>query len=156
MHTDWPLLARSYPRLASLPWASKLISNKSKPGETARSSAGGSGEIMGKIAAATEDQRPEIVSQHLCANVASVLGMPASEIDHEQPLTNLGFDSLMALDLKSRVEAEFGVVLPPARLLESPTIDSLTEGILKMLGGQETKSAAVGAKAGPGWDEGEL
>jgi phthiocerol/phenolphthiocerol synthesis type-I polyketide synthase D len=156
MHTDWPLLARSYPRLASLPWASRLIKKKSKTSESARSPAGGSGEIMAKIAAAAEDKRHEIIAGHLCTNVALVLGMPASEIDSGQPLTNLGFDSLMALDLKSRVEADFGVVLPPARLLENPTIDSLTGGILELLDGREAKPAAVGAKAGPAWDEGEL
>jgi NAD(P)-dependent dehydrogenase (short-subunit alcohol dehydrogenase family)/acyl carrier protein len=154
MRNDWGLLARSYPRLASLPLTRYLVA---RPGNgQSRSTAGGNSALLKEIASAKADQRRIVVAERLREHVAAALRMEAAEVDVEQPLANLGFDSLMAIEIKTRVETDFGVVLPPTRLLESPTIASLAEGTLALLHGLQAQSSAASAASGQRWQEGEL
>ena len=57
--------------------------------------------------------------------VARVLQLPAASVDLQQPLNNLGLDSLMALELFTRIEKTFGQTLSPATTLQAPTVEQL-------------------------------
>ena len=62
---------------------------------------------------------------YLLAQIALTLGNDAAKIDPDQPVTSLGIDSLMAMEIKSRVEAELEVELHMVQLLEGPSIADL-------------------------------
>ncbi len=65
-----------------------------------------------RILAATPKDREPLLESGLRELFARVLGFPAAKIDPQQPLYSLGLDSLMAVELRNRIEANLGVVVP--------------------------------------------
>src|SRR5262249_54354972 len=61
-------------------------------------------------------------------HAARVLGLDASQpIDGHQPLTDLGLDSLMAVELINALAQSTGCRLPSALMFNRPTLDALTD-----------------------------
>ncbi|MGI5338350.1 type I polyketide synthase [Streptomyces sp. CA-181903] len=65
------------------------------------------------------------VAERVAEHVAAVLGMRAGRLDVDKPFHRLGMDSLMATELRKRLERELGVALPVARLARGTTTASL-------------------------------
>ncbi|MGK5639703.1 acyl carrier protein, partial [Streptomyces sp. URMC 126] len=65
------------------------------------------------------------VAERVAEHVAAVLGMRAGRLDVDKPFHRLGMDSLMATELRKRLERELGVSLPVARLARGTTTASL-------------------------------
>ncbi len=82
------------------------------------------------LAAESEPQRRSVLGSYLQQQVSQVLGMSATRFDEQTPLASLGLDSLMAVELKNRIETNLGVQLPIATLLQSPKIGELVEELL--------------------------
>src|SRR5205814_1115748 len=78
-------------------------------------------------------ERQHLLESYLCEQVAAALGIATSELDVHHPLNTLGIDSLMALELKNRVEFELGEVVPVVKLLQGPSIAQLTTDMLDQL-----------------------
>jgi acyl carrier protein len=111
-----------------------------------------------------DDWQP-ILERQLQEQAARVLRLPASELDVEQPLNNLGIDSLMAIELKNRIEADLGATVPMVKFLEGPSVRDLAgflseqlAPILAPLAGarQQRAAAANGQCANPATDAGPL
>ena len=72
----------------------------------------------------------------------------------QQPLTKLGIDSLMAVELKNRVESDLGLIVPVTALLEGPSLAQLSARLVTQLPAPVAESAAavpaVAASAGAG------
>jgi acyl transferase domain-containing protein len=75
-------------------------------------------------------QRQQLLESYLCEQVALALGRPASELDIQQPLNRLGLDSITALEVKHRVEADFRVAMPMTKLLEGLGIRQIVAQVL--------------------------
>src|SRR5262249_33443573 len=69
----------------------------------------------------------------LAIYVAGVLGFSADKLDMQQRLDQLGIDSLMAIELKNRVEVDLGVSLTMATFLQVPSVTELATAILSQL-----------------------
>src|SRR5262249_37456162 len=54
--------------------------------------------------------------------------------DHDQPMDSLGLDSLMALELRNRLEALLAITLPAALVWAYPTITALAEAVCERMG----------------------
>jgi acyl transferase domain-containing protein/surfactin synthase thioesterase subunit len=65
-----------------------------------------------RILTATPKEREPLLESSLRELFAKVLGFPAAKIDPQQPLYSLGLDSLMAVELRNRIETNLGVVVP--------------------------------------------
>ena len=63
----------------------------------------------------------------LRGRLADVLKIDPAQVETDRPIDALGLDSLMAIELKNAIEADFGVSLPLASLLRGPTLDQLAE-----------------------------
>ena len=56
-------------------------------------------------------------------------------IDPDQPLNEVGLDSLMSVSLSNSLEDEFGIPVPIAELISGPTINQLVDGVFRELVG---------------------
>ncbi len=83
-------------------------------------------DISHKLVAATESDRILILTAYLQAEVAKVLGME-SQPEIQRGFFDLGMDSLMAVELKERLEVSFDTKLPATLVFESPNIQALAE-----------------------------
>jgi len=91
----------------------------------------------------------EHVSTMLRTELSSILLIPEEKIGLRQPVYEMGFDSLMGVELMTSVESRFGVQLPVMALGASTTLESLAERIIHQLKkaddveGRETQDAAM-------------
>ena len=87
--------------------------------------------------------------------LARVLGFGSgAEIDPEQPFLELGVDSLLAVDLRNRLEAGLAVSLSATLLFDHPTPAALADHLLAELDGRAA-SGATGAEGAGELDEDE-
>jgi acyl carrier protein len=76
--------------------------------------------------------RKGILIAHLRYETSSILGFDlAREIELERGLFDLGMDSLMAVELKGRLERTLAVPLPSTLTFNYPTIEALVDFLLK-------------------------
>ncbi|MGA9718644.1 MAG: type I polyketide synthase [Acidobacteriaceae bacterium] len=80
------------------------------------------------------EEREQFVEQSVISASAKVLGFRAGEVPPlDVPLTDLGLDSLMAVDLRNRLQTALGRDLPPTIVFDYPTISALTGMLETML-----------------------
>jgi acyl carrier protein len=84
------------------------------------------------LAAPAHDWQP-ILENQLREQSARVLKMAPAALDVEQPLSHLGIDSLMAIELKNRIEADLGVAIPMVKFLEGPSVRDLSGFLAEQL-----------------------
>jgi myxalamid-type polyketide synthase MxaB len=65
--------------------------------------------------------------------VARVLGLAPSQLDIQQPLTNLGLDSLMAVELKNRISADLGINVPMVKFLQGFSVAQAATQLFEQL-----------------------
>ena len=83
-------------------------------------------ELRRRLAMTAPDGRFAVVVDWLRDEVARVLGRTASAaIDVEQGFFEMGLDSLMAVELKRRLERATGLTLPRTIAFEFPSVDAL-------------------------------
>ena len=80
-------------------------------------------------------ERRTAVSDLLQKQLAQVLRTPVHTLDPHQPLSEIGIDSLMTVELINRIEAELAVSIPLSTLLQGPTIENLSGLVVKLLDG---------------------
>ncbi|PCC69161.1 myxalamid-type polyketide synthase MxaE and MxaD [Nannocystis exedens] len=82
-------------------------------------------DLQAALAAAAPPERARLCEQFLRDQVAQVLRLSPTQIDHDAPLKHHGVDSLMAIELKNRVHARLGVRLPVVSFLQGTTLRQL-------------------------------
>jgi malonyl CoA-acyl carrier protein transacylase/SAM-dependent methyltransferase len=87
------------------------------------------------ILAAPCGQRQELLESALRARIAKVLRLSPSRIDVHQPLTRMGMDSLMGVELKNSIESELRVAVPLIELMRNGTVSHLAALLLGSLTG---------------------
>ena len=83
----------------------------------------------------------KVIIDLLAAETGRILRQPASELDPRRPLTEMGFDSLMAVDLKMAVEERIGANLPLMSLSEGVGLSDLARKLLDETRSGETREA---------------
>ncbi|MDA0566062.1 SDR family NAD(P)-dependent oxidoreductase [Streptomonospora sp. S1-112] len=100
------------------------------------------------LALETHEARAEALRGFLLEQVGSVLGVPAARLDSAVPFQELGFDSLMAVELRNRLESALEVRLSATMVFAHPTVDELTAGLLDRLAPDITAAAPAPSAAG--------
>jgi len=106
--------------------------------------------IAARLQRATAAERRPMIVSHLHDQVRRALGLDAHfAIDDHQPLNRLGLDSLMAVELRNMLGASLALARPlPATLLfDYPTVETLSEYLLTVLGVAAQPAAAAPAGA---------
>ncbi|MGA1123151.1 MAG: SDR family NAD(P)-dependent oxidoreductase [Chthoniobacterales bacterium] len=93
------------------------------------------GDWRKRIDAAEGAEREGVIVQALQEVVGSVLRVKPESLRPEQPLTDLGLDSLMGVEIENMIENSIGVTLPPTSLLRARTIGQIAGLIDEHLGG---------------------
>ncbi|MHB1133200.1 MAG: SDR family NAD(P)-dependent oxidoreductase, partial [Chloroflexota bacterium] len=125
---DWHQWQHSDPSVAGLRLLEHFVGQSSGQPEIGEASHTGSA-VLG--APATE--RQHLVQRYLVEQVAAVLGLDVSRLDVEQPLIDLGMDSLMAVEVKNRVQSDLGVSILATSLIEGHNTVQLTMQVLDRL-----------------------
>ncbi|MEV6778015.1 acyltransferase domain-containing protein [Streptomyces syringium] len=108
------------------------------PTATARATAG--------EPASPEETAEERVRRH----VARVAKIAAARIDAAVPLRSYGIDSVMSLELRNRLEGEFGVSLSATVVWNHPTVAGLADHLARLTGPRTPGGPAAGATEEPG------
>ncbi len=81
--------------------------------------------LLERLEASSPREREKLLITYLQGAVAQVLRMTASEIDVQQPLNTMGLDSLMAVELRNRVQTNLAVDVPIVKFIEDISIVGL-------------------------------
>jgi acyl transferase domain-containing protein len=113
-----------------------------------RQGAGGTSGYLSldALRAAPKENWPRMMSEYLARVLAAALGKSAP-VNAQQPVTMLGLDSLMAVDVKNQVEVDLELGVSVVRLLEGPTVEQLASEVIQQA--SEKLAAAVAASAEP-------
>lgn len=77
-------------------------------------------------------ERAELVRQFVLGQVATIVGATGA-IDPTVPFRDLGFDSLMAVDLRNRLEAVLGQPMSASMVFAYPTVDQLVGELIERM-----------------------
>ncbi|WP_380283495.1 SDR family NAD(P)-dependent oxidoreductase [Kitasatospora purpeofusca] len=87
-----------------------------------------------RLAAMAPEKRTAVVLDVVLRHTAGVLGYPdATQIDPDKGFTDLGLDSLAAVELRNRIGAETGLRLPATLIFDYPTAQPLADYLLDEL-----------------------
>jgi myxalamid-type polyketide synthase MxaE and MxaD len=106
--------------------------------------------VLRRIEHADPDERLKLLEAHLRQQLADVLKAPLSKIDPNRPLGTLGLESLLSLELRTRLERSLGVQLSATMVWNHPTVCALARylaGRLNIAG--DSVPAAVAATPVP-------
>jgi len=88
-----------------------------------------------RIESAAPEEKETVIAQAVREVVGSVLRVKPDTLRDDQPLTDLGLDSLMGVEIENSLEATVGVALPPTSLMRARTIGQIASLIAGHVGG---------------------
>nr|WP_305073040.1 type I polyketide synthase [Micromonospora okii]AZO92784.1 Orf(+18) [Micromonospora okii] len=88
-----------------------------------------------RLAEAGDADRRRLVEELVTGQVADVLGYASpAAVGPDQSFTELGFDSLTAVELRNRLTTRTGLTLPATLVFDHPTPEALTAHLVTRLG----------------------
>ncbi|WP_437947156.1 SDR family NAD(P)-dependent oxidoreductase [Sorangium sp. So ce296] len=118
-----------YPSAAMSPLWEEL---RNEPVEAAPG-AGRAAELRKALEAMRPEDRPAALQQLVREQAALILRLDPGRIERDTPFMSLGFDSLMGLELRNRLEAGLSVALPATLVWTYPHIAALSTYLLGKL-----------------------
>ncbi|HKR11689.1 MAG TPA: acyl carrier protein, partial [Pyrinomonadaceae bacterium] len=71
-------------------------------------------------------ERQRLLGDYLQGIIARRLGVSASALDVTSTFIVLGLDSLMMLEIRNRIVDDLGLIIPPVKFIENPSVAQLT------------------------------
>jgi len=96
---------------------------------------GGTSDWRNRIEAAAPAEKETVIAQAVREIVGSVLRVKPDTLRDDQPLTDLGLDSLMGVEIENSLEAAIGIALPPTSLMRARTIGQIAALMMAHKGG---------------------
>ncbi|WP_042411513.1 type I polyketide synthase, partial [Streptacidiphilus carbonis] len=142
---DWPTFsavfnaARSWPLLQEIPEARQV--DAAAPGAAVVASGDGAA-LLERMVGVSPGQRERIVTDLVGSHAAAVLGHDSADaVDAARAFREMGFDSLTAVDLRSRLNRATGLRLPSTVVFDYPSPVLLARQIVtQLMGTQQTVS----------------
>ncbi|AKT41313.1 type I polyketide synthase [Chondromyces crocatus] len=116
MPFDFRRWAQSIPRAASSPLFEEL-------GRRQTNVTGS--PVRVRLSAAPPEERLSLLEAHVREEIARVLRLAPERISTDTPLKSLGFDSLMSISLRNRLEEALGLTLSATLVWAHPTLSEL-------------------------------
>ncbi|MBI3779502.1 MAG: SDR family NAD(P)-dependent oxidoreductase [candidate division NC10 bacterium] len=130
MRIDWAVLGENAP-ISISPRFAHLV-RKAAQGDAGLHRRGGD-TIRNALLAAKPSERLGLTTSLLREQVARVLGASPAKLDIEKPLTEMGLDSLMGVELRNWVEGELRLSVPILELMRGPSVVRLAELLVNQL-----------------------
>ena len=139
MRVDWSKWRQSYRGGQESPLLERIYA----AGVDTPESSGAKSDWRLKIESAALADRTEVIGQAVRDVVGSVLRVKPEGLRFDQPLTDLGLDSLMAVEIENSIESSIGVALPPASLMKARTIGQIATLIAEHMGAAPSKTVLI-------------
>ena len=133
MSVNWPLLARSFNGQQPPALISDLLREKARPAAAKAARESGPRLSMQELLAAPPPRRHALLLAHVQKSLAQVMTLDAPELDPEESMSNLGLDSLMALELQHLLEESCATKLPIELLMGMPSLNEFVTRLLDIL-----------------------
>jgi NADPH:quinone reductase-like Zn-dependent oxidoreductase/acyl carrier protein len=140
-HINWPQLAKIHLIQISPRFAHLTEATLADDGE------GEGASLVDALLAVGPAERQQFLSAQIRDQLARVLGMSPEKVDIEQPLLNLGLDSLMAVEIGNQIQAMVGVDVPAMKFMEGLSIAGLSTYVIEQLSGDQAAAAAPSSAA---------
>jgi aryl carrier-like protein len=125
---NWALARENAPQ--GIPAMFQLLGKQAEGGATSEVD---SDSLVHQLRTVEESVRQQIVASYLKELVARVLQLDGSQFTDQETLTNLGMDSMMAIEVKTRIAVGVKVDVSVLELLQGITIEQLAVRILSSL-----------------------
>ncbi|HXK05551.1 MAG TPA: beta-ketoacyl reductase, partial [Verrucomicrobiae bacterium] len=142
MPVNWAEFAQQFPMAKRAPVLARVV----RPGQGAQAGDAPATEsaLLGEIQRAKPGERAALLVTAIQSEVAQVLGAGAAEsIDPQQGFFDMGLDSLMAVELKTRLSSALQRDLPASLMFQYPNIEALATRLLHDLAPPENGHAAA-------------
>jgi len=145
---EWPRFLAQFPQNRRPPLLAEFAAQQRgiEPQRAARQQA-----LVQRLKESSAGQRTALLRSFLQEQVAKTLGISPGDLDVQEPLKNMGLDSLMVVELKNEIELSLGVEVPLDGFAEDLTVTSLAEKVEKEFdtgGAPAAPPAATGEPAG--------
>ncbi|MBI4747842.1 MAG: SDR family NAD(P)-dependent oxidoreductase [Acidobacteria bacterium] len=123
---DWGQLKQLFPSLMTSPLLNYITEPTNQPAPPPSQTTVRLGLKRETYFTMPLDDRRQLLEEYLQTAVAQTLGIKPSRVEQFTSLMSLGFDSLMAVTLRSQIESDLGAVLPVASFLQEASLNTLT------------------------------
>lgn len=89
--------------------------------------------IIRALSSLSQDQWRDCLNDYLQQVFASILHVEVRDLNKDDALLDMGMDSIVGMEAKTKLEEELGIALPIELLIIGPSISELTESILPLL-----------------------
>lgn len=146
MPGDWHRLARQFRDARVPPFLSDVIKQGDDPEKRKEPTLQKKrGHLAQQMASASTDTRSEILTEHLSTDARQILGLE-HPVDIHTPLTALGLDSLMAVELRNRITHSLTINVPMTLFLEGCSVSDLTLQVLSRFNSLQESESNANAK----------
>ncbi|VBB05120.1 phosphopantetheine attachment site [Lucifera butyrica] len=133
MDVDWVRWHTVYQQMGETALLAELLRQECEAAATVSGDGSQEPSFRSEWLAAGPDERRQLLLDSLCEQTALVLQLPKARLDVQTSLHQLGFDSIMAIELKNRLEKTLGIVVPMVHFLQGPSITGLADQIQELL-----------------------
>jgi acyl carrier protein len=138
IRVDWSKWRQSFRGMQENPLLERIFAALEN-----QESVGTTSDWRSRIDAASPAEKQAVICQAVREAVGSVLRVKPDSLRDDQPLTDLGLDSLMGVEIETSLQAAVGVALPPTSLMRARTIGQIASLIAGHLGGATTVAESV-------------
>ncbi len=130
LRVDWSKWRQSFRGLQENPLIERIMESTMDDGEGSRAGE----DWRQRISAAAPAEKLEVLSQAIRTIIGGVLRVKPESLRDDQPLSDLGLDSLMGAEIETSIDAALGVGLPPTSLMRARTIGQICKLIAEHMG----------------------
>ncbi len=110
----------------------------------AAAGAAGPGSLRDRLASVAVEDRPRVVTEAVIGRVVEVLGYASTDaVRPDHTFTELGFDSLTAVELRNQLTATTGLRLPATLIFDYPTPRALADVLTGQLSDHQTNQPVL-------------